>query len=130
MFLRYEVLGIVFVVSNILKDQHQISLLDLATKLSLDDSEVLAIVTEMLRDGRLKGILVVSGSHELDPKRRATQFSESVLRGCTDQGYCILSSYHLFKLVQDALASKQGDHSSIRRQLIECDGEFRGAETK
>ncbi len=43
-------------------------------------------------DGRLKGILVVSGSRELDPKRRATQFSEGVLRGCTDQGYCILSS--------------------------------------
>jgi len=81
-------------------------------------------------DGRLKGILVVSGSRELDPKRRATQFSESVLRGCIDQGYCILSSYHLFKLVQDALASKQGNHSSIRRQLIECDGEFRGTETK
>jgi len=81
-------------------------------------------------DGRLKGILVVSGSRELDPKRRPTQFSESVLRGCTDQGYCILSSYRLFKLVQDALATRQGDHSRIRRQLIECDGEFRGAEAK
>lgn len=81
-------------------------------------------------DGRLKGILVVSGSRELDPKRRATQFSEGVSRGCTDQGYCILSSYHLFKLVQDTLATKTKDHASIRRQLIECDGEFRGAEAK
>lgn len=80
-------------------------------------------------DGRLKGILVVSGSRELDPKRRATQFSEGVLRGCTDQGYCILSSYHLFKLVQDTLATKRKDNASIRRRLIECDGEFRGAET-
>ena len=81
-------------------------------------------------DGRMKGILVVSGSRELDPKRRATQFSEGVLRGCTDQGYCILSSYHLFKLVQDALKTKRKDHAAIRRQLIECDGEFRGAEAK
>ncbi len=81
-------------------------------------------------DGRLKGILVVSGSRELDPKRRATQFSEGVLRGCTDQGYCILSSYYLFKLVQDTLATKQKDHANIRRQLIECEGEFRGAEAK
>ena len=80
-------------------------------------------------DGRLKGILVVSGSRELDPKRRPTQFSESVLRGCTDQGYCVLSSYHLFKLVQDVLGSKKGDHAGIRRRLIECEGEFRGAET-
>ena len=77
-------------------------------------------------DGRLKGILVVSGSRELDPKRRATQFSEGVLRGCADQGYCILSSTHLFKLVQDALETKRKDHASIRRQIIECDGEFRG----
>ncbi|MBU1048387.1 hypothetical protein KKG90_00045 [Candidatus Bipolaricaulota bacterium] len=81
-------------------------------------------------DGRMKGILVVSGSRELDPKRRPTQFSEGVLRGCADQGYCILSSYHLFKLVQDALASKRKNHASVRRQLIECDGEFRGAEPK
>jgi len=81
-------------------------------------------------DGRLKGILVVSGSRELDPKRRATQFSEGVLRGCTDQGYCILSSYHLFKLVQGTLATKQKDLASTRRQLIECDGEFRGAEAQ
>jgi hypothetical protein len=81
-------------------------------------------------DGRMKGILVVSGSRELDPKRRATQFSEGVLRGCTDQGYCILSSYHLFKLVQEALETKRKDHASIRRQLIECDGEFRGVEGK
>lgn len=81
-------------------------------------------------DGRVKGILVVSGSRELDPKRRATQFSEGVLRGCTDQGYCILSSFHLFKLVQAALASKGKDHAKFRRQLIECDGEFRGVETK
>jgi len=78
-------------------------------------------------DGRMKGILVVSGSRELDPKRRTTQFSEGVLRGCGDQRYCILSSYHLFKLVQSALESKRKDHGSIRRQLIECEGEFRGA---
>jgi hypothetical protein len=81
-------------------------------------------------DGRMKGILVVSGSRELDPKRRATQFSEGVLRGCADQGYCILSSFHLFKLVQAALVSKSKDHAKARRRLIECDGEFRGVETK
>ncbi len=79
-------------------------------------------------DGRLKGILVVSGSRELDPKRRPTQFSEGVLRGCTDQGYCVLSSTHLFQLVVTALASKRADHAKVRRQLIETDGEFRGAD--
>ncbi len=81
-------------------------------------------------DGRMKGILVVSGSRELDPKRRGTQFSDGVLRGCADQGYCILSSYHLFKLVQDTLASKRKSHATVRRQIIECDGEFRSADAK
>ena len=81
-------------------------------------------------DGRLKGILVVSGSRDLDPKRRGTQFSDGVLRGCTDQGYCILSSFHLFKLVQETLESKRKNPASVRRRLIECDGEFRGAEAK
>jgi uncharacterized protein YeaC (DUF1315 family) len=81
-------------------------------------------------DGRRKGIVVVNGSRELDPRRRATQFSEGVLRGCTDQGYCLLSSYHLFKLVQETLASKSADRAPVRRRLIECEGEFRGPETK
>ncbi len=79
-------------------------------------------------DGRRKGILVVSGSRDLDPKRRGAQFSEGVLRGCLDQGYCLLSGYHLFHLVQDALTSKRKDHAKTRRLLIECEGEFRGVE--
>ena len=78
-------------------------------------------------DGRRKGILVVSGSRHLDPKRRGTQFSDGVLRGCNDQGYCLLSTAHLFKLVQEALRSKK-NLADVRRSLIECDGEFRGAE--
>jgi hypothetical protein len=79
-------------------------------------------------DGRRKGILVVSGSRDLDPRRRGAQFSEGVLRGCLDQGYCLLSGYHLFQLVQDALTSKRKDQAKTRRLLIECEGEFRGVE--
>ena len=77
-------------------------------------------------DGHHKGILVASASRELDPKRRATQFSPEVLRGCQGQGFCLISSYQLFKLVQAALAdrSKKG-LTALRRTLLECDGEFR-----
>ena len=77
-------------------------------------------------DGHHKGILVVSGSRELDPKRRPTQFSDEVLRGCQGQGFCLVSSYQLFKLVQAALEdrSKQG-LAALRRRILECDGEFR-----
>jgi len=79
-------------------------------------------------EGHIKGVLVASGSRSLDPKRRPTQFSENVLRGCTERGFCLLTSYHLFKLVQVALASKSKNHGDVRRALIECEGEFRGAD--
>lgn len=75
-----------------------------------------------------KGILVVSGSRGLDPKRRPTQFSPEVLRGCKSQGFCLLTTYELFKLVQKVLAKKDSsDRAELRRKLLECDGEFRGA---
>jgi len=75
-----------------------------------------------------KGILVVSGSRELDPKRRGTQFSDEVLRGCLRQGFCLVSSYRLFKLVQTALEdrTKKGT-AAIRRRILECDGELRNS---
>jgi hypothetical protein len=77
--------------------------------------------------GPKKGILVVSGSRELDPKRRPTQFTPEVLRGCQSQGFCLLTSYELFKLVQYVLKEKdQKEMANIRRTLLESDGEFRG----
>jgi hypothetical protein len=77
-------------------------------------------------DGHHKGVLVVSGSRELDPKRRPTPFSEGVLRGCQSQGFCLISSYQLFKLVQAAIEDRTKKHlAGLRRALLECDGEFR-----
>jgi hypothetical protein len=75
-----------------------------------------------------KGILVVSGSRGLDPRRRPTQFTPEVLRGCKSQGFCLLTTYELFKLVQDVLTGKDPENGAkSRRKLLECDGEFRGA---
>lgn len=80
-------------------------------------------------DGPNKGILIVSGSRELDPKRRPTQFSPEVLRGCASQGFCLLTTYWLHKLVVHALQQRDKKKiSSLRRALLECDGEFRGAD--
>jgi len=76
--------------------------------------------------GHHKGVLVVSGSRELDPKRRPTPFSEGVLRGCQSQGFCLISSYQLFKLVQAASEDRTKKNlADLRRALLECDGEFR-----
>ena len=79
-------------------------------------------------EGPGKGILVVSGSRELDPKRRPTQFTSEVLRGCQSQGFCLLTTYDLYKLVKQALEkSDDAALASLRRGLVECDGEYRGA---
>ena len=79
-------------------------------------------------EGPGKGILVVSGSRELDPKRRPTQFASEVLRGCQSQGFCLLTTYDLYKLVQQALEkSDDATLPNLRRRLLECDGEYRGA---
>jgi len=75
--------------------------------------------------GHHKGILVVSGSRSLDPKRRSTEFSQAVLRGCQSQGFCLVTAYRLFKLVAEALEDRKADRAELRRRLLECDGEFR-----
>jgi len=83
-------------------------------------------------DGPHKGILVVSGSRELDPRHRPTEFTPEVLRGCAAQGICLLTSYRLFKLIQRALKGPRSKKSlaDLRRLILECDGEFRDPESK
>ncbi|MGB2982274.1 MAG: hypothetical protein WBC63_00245 [Candidatus Bipolaricaulia bacterium] len=86
------------------------------------------IVDRSVTDGdpHHKGILVVSGSRELDPKRRPTQFSAEVLRGCSGQGFCLVSSYQLHKLVQASSEDRSKKSlAALRRGLLECDGELR-----
>jgi len=80
--------------------------------------------------GHRKGILVVSGSRHLDPKRRPTQFSAEVLRGCQAQRFCLVTAYDLFKLVQRSLLDRKGAPPALRRVVLECDGEFREAEIR
>ena len=73
-----------------------------------------------------KGILVVSGSRELDPRHRPTQFSGEVLRGCQAHGFCLMTTYQLFKLVGRVLSDPKGaDRAALRRLVLECDGELR-----
>jgi hypothetical protein len=75
-----------------------------------------------------KGILVLSGSRELDPKRRPTQYLPEVLRGADGHGYCLLTSYQLFKMVQSALEGKNKKGlASLRRRILETDGTYREA---
>ncbi|RLE35878.1 hypothetical protein DRJ24_01600 [Candidatus Acetothermia bacterium] len=83
-------------------------------------------------EGPHKGILVVSGSRGLDPKHRPTEYAPGVLRGCEAQGICLLTSYRLFKLVQQALKGPRSKKSlaDLRRLILECDGELRDAESR
>ena len=73
-----------------------------------------------------KGILLLSASRELDPKRRPTSFAAEVLRGCEAHGYCLLSSYQLYKILLRSLGEKNKKaQSGLRRLLLETDGELR-----
>ena len=78
-------------------------------------------------DGPDKGILVVNASRELDPKRRPTQFTPEVLRGCKSQGFCLITTYELYKLVGQVHEEKDdAARAALRRAILECEGEFRG----
>lgn len=75
-----------------------------------------------------KGILLLSGSRELDPKRRPTQFAAEVLRGCEAHGYCLMTSYQLYKILLRAQEEKTKKAlGGLRRTLLETDGELREA---
>ncbi|MEW5826361.1 MAG: hypothetical protein AB1778_05965 [Candidatus Bipolaricaulota bacterium] len=92
--------------------------------------ELLRALEQSIADGEdpHKGILVVSGSRELDPRRRPQQFAAEVLRGAQAHAYCLLTSYQLFKLVAGALAERgKKALATSRKLLLETDGEFRGA---
>ncbi len=74
-----------------------------------------------------KGILVVNAATGLDPKRRKRQFTPEVLRGCKSQGFCLMTSYSLYKLVAAVVGSTdKHQRASVRKKIMECDGEFRG----
>jgi len=81
-------------------------------------------------DGYYKGILVANASLELDPKRRPNACSDAVLRGCQGQGFCVLTSYQLFKIVSSALSdSKKASLAAHRRTILECNGRFKEKRT-
>ena len=89
---------------------------------------LLARVDQARTDGTgpHKGILVVSGGIGLDPKRRKTEFTPEVLRGCKSQGFCLLTAYSLYKLVRAALAARDEEgNATVRKRILECEGEFR-----
>lgn len=79
-------------------------------------------------EGPGKGILVANASCSLDPKRRPTEFTPAVLRGCKSQGFCLITAYSLYKLIQFVLADEPSrkELSRMRRVIVECEGEFRG----
>ena len=71
-----------------------------------------------------KGILAVNGFRHLDPRQRSTEYSEAVRRGCTSQGFCLITSYDLFRLALQAGDSESRNRSALRKRLLETDGEF------
>ncbi|UCF10429.1 MAG: hypothetical protein JSW65_01745 [Candidatus Bipolaricaulota bacterium] len=78
--------------------------------------------------GPEKGILVVSGSRELDPRHRPTQYTDAVVRGCRSQGFCLLTTFQLYKLVVSVAEGGDDASSQARRLLLDASGELRRAD--
>ncbi|HBR10478.1 TPA: hypothetical protein DD712_04445 [Candidatus Acetothermia bacterium] len=75
---------------------------------------------------RYKGILVVNAEREKDPKRRETQFSPDVLRGCQAQRFCIISTYQLYKIVKEILTDRDETRAAHwRKKILETSGEMK-----
>lgn len=82
--------------------------------------------TEAL-EGRLhKGILIGNGYKSLDPgsSERKDQFTEHVLRGATRNGFCLVPSTELFKVVCAVLSDPQNEalKLKIRESILESVG--------
>ena len=73
-----------------------------------------------------KGILVGNGFMASQPAERGDQFSVGAIRGAGQQGFCLLSTTELFKLVQRALETPSDDiKSELRAQLLGHVGVFK-----
>jgi hypothetical protein len=77
-----------------------------------------------------KGILVVSGSRELDPSHRPKQFTEAVARGCKSQEFCLVTAFQLYKLVLAVAEGGDDAAPKARKLLLDCRGELRKTELK
>ena len=76
-----------------------------------------------------KGILVVNGFRHLDPRQRSTEFTEPVRRGCKSQGFCLMTSYDLFRLaIQDGDSDGRAA-AALRKKILETDGVFKFAKS-
>jgi hypothetical protein len=77
-----------------------------------------------------KGILVVNGSRELDPRHRPKQYTEAVLRGCASQGFCLVTTFQLYKLVVAVAEGGEDAAPKARKLLLDCRGELRKTDLK
>ncbi len=78
-------------------------------------------------EGRIhKAILIGNGhrSKELEAAERRTQFTEHVLRGAKQFGFCLLPTADLFKAVCSVLESSQDEalKAEIRKSILSTDG--------
>jgi len=90
--------------------------------------QLLGYVTERVTETgeQCKGILVANAYADKDPPKRGEQFTKEVIRGCSTQKYCRITTWELFKALRAVLLvpSDRELKKRIRKAIIESDGEF------
>ncbi|MBI2855830.1 MAG: hypothetical protein HYX93_03170, partial [Chloroflexi bacterium] len=73
----------------------------------------------------VKGILVGNGSRLRPPEERGDQFTEHCRTGARSQGYCLLSTTELFRIVEAILKNPEPEFKKgIRQKLLSTVGDF------
>jgi len=76
-------------------------------------------------DNECKGILIGNAFRGTDPAERGEQFSPHAIARCEKQGYCRITTYQLFKIIEKALLGiTEEELREIRARIIACDKEF------
>jgi len=83
--------------------------------------------TEVEEGENVKGILIGNGFIDVDPDKRAEQFTEKAILGCRRQKFCRMTTYEIFKAVRSILSDPHNRElkKSIKQKILKCDDEFK-----
>jgi hypothetical protein len=81
--------------------------------------QLLDYVQDMIVKGQtVKGILVGNAKINEPPETRGEQFTTAAIQGCNSQGYCRITTYALYKIVEAILGAPSGEKNSLKAKIL------------
>jgi hypothetical protein len=83
------------------------------------------IENESEKGVKCKGILIANAYRNTEPSERGEQFTQDAIRGCERQGFCRITTYQIFKIIERILSGfDKSKLEKLREDIIDCDKEF------